>query len=437
MARGDVFVNARARIGGTILAETQLPRKTIMTPAYTPRVQIPLDLRVLTERLYIRRPPEMVCYELPNLERVTSTRLRKVQQRTISGESLDPTFERFTHETAAIVDPFSEYFTVRRQAGKSPDGNPVYVRDRIASLTSFPGEVARLFQDDAWDLKLWTQIIEGKYHLALIDWYFVYQSPIRPLIFIPPVNVVDGNSSLAVALELNRAAAAAFPPGEEPTVPAMYLPLYSSVFRSAPFMDSLFKAVAPFATDQRILILKILWYRNLNESSVMRAQLARFLNRLDGLKRQVHDTALIFVLEAQEQGLALLGNGVDAYAESLTGFEYFPQSRRPVPASVKEKKAIELDLEDNDGWWLNPKTRVMAPSTYQDITANCGCPACRKSGKDEGIDLAVRRRAHQYNIRTMEVDLLRDAVERGDSEFIRRVLGSGDNKNLLDLLAQE
>ena len=79
----------------------------------------------------------------------------------------------------------------------------------------------------------------------------------------------------------------------------------------------------------------------------------------------------------------------------------------------------------------------MTPSTFQEITANCECPACGEEGKEEDVDIAVRRRAHQYNVRTMEVDLLRDAVERRDSDFIRRVLAGGDNKNLLDLLARD
>ncbi len=434
MGRGDVFVNPRARVGGTLLAETEMPRMMIVTPAFVPRVKIPLDLRIITNRLYITRPPEMVCYELPTLDRLTTDRLRRTRQRTFTGESLDPAFERFTRETAAMVDPFSEYFTYRRQHSKKRDGETVYVRDRIAGLPNFPTEVAERLSDDRWGLKVWTDLIEHNLHLTLIDWYFVYQSPIRPLIFIPPVNVVDGNHALKVAMTLNDAAANAFPPGEEPTVPAMYLPLHSSVFQSPAFMDTLFKALASFATDQRILVLKLLWFRNVRESSAQIEQLKRFLSRLDGLKRQVHDSALIFALEAQEEGLAYLGNGMDAYGEPIDGFPYFPQARKSVPPEVKAQRAIDLDLEDDDGWWLRPKLRDRVPSAYADIAASCDCPAHHGELVADPMDLAIRRRAHHYNIRTMEVDLLRDAVESGDADFVRRIISDSSRKNLVDLL---
>ncbi len=425
MGRGEVVVNRVARLGGTLIGETDIPTGVVRTPAWIPKIDTSTDLEILLSRRGLIQPPELACFSIESLGRLTAGRASAADQRTITGGSADPQFEKFRTGTWTMVDPLSEYFTARRPdpvGAKRPQ-----LRDRIVKLPGFPERVASLAsQDDAQRERFWQDVIDGSHLVSVIDWSYQYQKGLRPSFFLPPVNVVHGKSTLETALQINRAAAEAFPPGEDPVVPAMYLILGTSVWKSSNFVLTLFNAVADAASDQRLIVTKALWSRTIVEDAVRRANYRDYLERINQLKVNLEDSFLHFIMDARDEGLACLGNGADAYVEPISGYFPYPRRRERGGGALE---AAELDLEPADRW-LHPILRTDKPMSDEEARRLCNCPA----HSDSTLPQVMRRRAHRANVRTREIQMLADAVGSADADFIRRVLSKGENQNILALL---
>lgn len=440
MGLGEVLVNPVARLGGTLVAETDIPAGTLRTPVFVPKVSTAPELGLLVDRQFIRRAPEIVCYEILSVQRLTEKRSRQAAQRTISGASADPAFDEFRRSTFSMTDPMTEYFSYKR-AYSTRDDKTTYIRDKIAALDGFPTEIQRIVlqREAPWGEPFWDRIVDEEFHLALIDWYSRQQRAANPSILVPPVNLVEGNSSLDLALALNDATAESFPPGEDRLVPAFYLILHPKIFKSPEFMDRLFRVVSERAGRNRIVAFKPLFLGQVLESPILRPEFARFLSNLEELKSQMGDGILNFALDVGEPGLALIGNGFDAYAEPLSGFIWFPQARGKTKEQEIEE-AVDLDMGPKQGYWLHPDLRIEKPMSILEIARQCDCsvhgvipPKVARDAELSNRSVPLRR-SHHYNVRTRELELLVESVGNGDLSFMSRVLQAGSNQNLLKLL---
>ncbi len=433
MGLGDVFVNQIARLDGTIVAETDLPSGVLRTPAFVPKVEAKPGFDMLLAGRFLRKPPELICYDITNVSRLTHTRAKRADQRTISGASADPEYDRFRKATFSMTDPRTEFFTYKKTYARTGDDR-VYFRDRIALLKDFPSAVHQIVTgpDSPWGDAFWRELLEGELHLALIDWFARYQKSANPSIFLPPSCVVEGNRSLDSALRLNEAAGEAFPSGEDSLVPALYFILHPKVFKSEAFMERLRGEISSRISTYRILALKFLFPNNIIDSGPKRSELRKLLSHLDGLKKLTEDSFIVMAIDVGEPGLALVANGVDTYAEPLLGFIWFPQARAR-SKETRTREAEDLDFESVGAYWIHPTERTPARMTRESIANLCDCAA--HTAAAEGLPLAVLRRIHNYNVRSREIDMGAEAVGNRDSGFFRRVLGRGSNKNLLDLLS--
>ncbi len=458
MGLGEVVVNGVARLGGCLIAETDLPRGTLRTPTFIPKAITQDELTLLIDAKRLTKRPEAVCYEISGVQRLTAWRAAQAKQRTITGKSADPGFEDFRTSVLAMTDPQTEFFSYRRTYNPK-DETKTYLRQRIAALEGFPLEVRKMLNapNAPWDETLWEQVISEELHLALIDWYARHQSTSNPAIFLPPTNVISGSRSLEASLALNGAAGAAFPPGEDRLVPAAYFILHPKIFKSSEFMNRLFKDLSGLADGYRILALKFLFPDVVLGSPSQCGELSRFLSRLDGLKRQLDDSILVMAIDAREEGLAMLANGLDAYAEPMSGFVWFPQARAK-SREARAREAEDLDLEAQAPYWLNPRLRVVMPMSREELGRACDCPAhgaeSPKLGQRAppaqivssgatvtapGLELRtdderLERKAHLFNLRTREIEMLVEAAANNDLGFVARVLQAGNNRNLLKLL---
>lgn len=127
-------------------------------------------------------------------------------------------------------------------------------------------------------------------------------------------------------------------------------------------------------------------------------------------------------------------HGVDAYAEPLSGFIWFPQAR----AKTREQRAREtedLDIDDKGTYWIHPIVRVPLRMTQEAIAEVCSCAAHNPEAQSHSV--TSLKRIHNYNVRTQEIDSGINAMGHGESEYYRQVLSKGNDKNLLDLLPSE
>ncbi len=214
-------------------------------------------------------------------------------------------------------------------------------------------------------------------------------------------------------------------------VPALYLILHPKVFKSEDFMERLRKEISARIGTYRILALKFLFPRNVLESAPKRMELKKLLSHLNELKRVLEDSCVILAIDLGEPGLALLAHGVDAYAEPLSGFLWFPQAR----GRTKEQRAREtedLDIDDKGTYWIHPVIRVPLRLTQDAVAQVCHCAAHDPDAAS--LSVTALKRIHNYNVRTEEIDSGINALGNGDFEYYHRVLGKGQNRNLLDLL---
>lgn len=426
MGRGELVVNRVARMGGTLVGETDIPSGVVRTPVWIPKIETSTELEIVLSRRGLSRPPEIACFSIDGIAHLTAGRSRAADQRTITGASADPQFDKFRTKTFTLVDPLSEYFTTRKaNAGGSKRPQ---LHERILRLPDFPEHVAALAaRDEGRPEEFWQDVVAGPDLLSLVDWCYRYQKGLRPAFYLPPVNVIEGKSSLELAQQINRTAAESFPPGEDPVVPATYLIIGTKVWKSSNMVQTLYNTISDAASDQRLIVTKALWSRNIIEDGIKRANYRDYLARIDRLKLSLEDSFLHFVMDARDEGLACLGNGADAYIEPMSG--YFPYPRAPKKKEEAEREAIELELEEEE-LWLHPVLRTDKPMSEDEIRRLCSCPA----HSDSLLSKVGRRRAHRANVRTREIEMLVDAVGSNDQGFIRRVLSKGENQNILGLL---
>src|SRR5438552_5321307 len=114
MGLAEVIVNRVARLGGTLVTETNLPVGTVRTPQFIPKITTKPEFELLLKGRMLRKPAETACYEISSVGRLTKRRSENANQTTLIGDSSDPAFDSFRRTTLAMTDPQSECFSFKR-----------------------------------------------------------------------------------------------------------------------------------------------------------------------------------------------------------------------------------------------------------------------------------------------------------------------------------
>ena len=436
MASSRLFlVNRLERCDHAVAADLYLDSKVLRSPAFAPKAKIPMDLDILCDSAEIEHLPAALVLNIDEAARVLSERRFARGQLTLDGTPVETDLGRLS-PSPIVLDPSTELFYF--QAPRSGD---------LLKLLNVSPPLGGIL--DGMTPKnhnaSWNRIRRDRLGLSFVDAYVVAASSAGPDVIPAPVPLLNGKNRdlLAFAEDIIRWTADIV--GRKTTAfPAVMLPLHYTTFGNAAFVQELLGLLRRVMPVHRILILKLLWYENMNPRQLLRRRFGEFLSQIDALKMELEDNFLTMLFDARSEGFVTLANGIDVYSE--------PLDMNVHPYKRKEKE----DEEERDplaryGRYTHQDDRQDWPfrEILEEVGTNEGklphnCAACRPlhgrlvpGALPPSVEWNRARRQHLFNLRNEEVAQLREAIaERSVRDIAMRIMRGGD-LNLFDLLPRE
>lgn len=411
--------------------------KTLVTPVFAPRLKNSneLELYLETESTYAPNYLSAYVVRLFDVGKTLHYRLKKVRQRTLLGETIDPEFSSSLEKDLILIDPALEYLYYYANMDRlvhSP-----FVSSMIRSYASrFIKEREKIKKAgkespigieesrESMHTNFWTCIYKmANKRMKLIRDTFHAELKYRADMFIPPVPLVTSSHLLDVAIFMNEKSRA-FAEGKVEC--ADYFILKPKILTKERLMTRLKRYIESSPSPFTIFKFKGM---NLNDEdlSLERSSFKNLLTELSFLSQHV-----------ENKTFALLESGNQTFVCALSSF-------------VIVSTSFSLDREDRHhkkkrspyGNWYDPKSMTFRnKETLSVIIENignipCHCPVCTDSPSllvNECTEYNRKVKKHYLCCREQEMGEIFTAIKNQDALMGFNKLQRSSLKNLIDVI---
>lgn len=417
--------------------DLKINNKTLVTPIFAPRLKNSNELGLYLETESSYAPSYLSSYvvRLLDVGKTLHFRLKKIRQRTLLGETIDPEFSSSLEKDLILIDPALEYLYYYANMDRlvhSP-----YVSSMIRSYANrFIKEREKIKKAgkespigaeesrESMHTNFWTCIYKmANKRMKLIRDTFHVELKYRADMFIPPVPLVTSSHLLDVAIFMNEKSRA-FAEGKVEC--ADYFILKPKILTKERIMAKMKRYIESSPSPFTILKFKGM---NLNdeERSLERSAFKNLLTELIFLSQHVENKAFAIF----ESGNQTFVGALSSFAIVSTSFSLDREDRHH-----KKKRGPYAN-------WYDPASMTFRnKETLSVIVENignipCHCPVCTNSPSlltNGYIEYNRKTKKHYLCCREHEMNEIFTAIKSQNALMGFNKLQRSSLKNLVDVI---